>query len=154
MQPEPMTRPPCPSPTAFIRDRRGATAMELALLGVPFVFLVLAIFELAVLLLVAGNLDTATSNAARQSGMAAGVATANGVADAICATMPGFGRDCGSTLTVTLEPLATQPGQSAIVVVRAVYRWPLFSPLVAAALPDGGGAIALIATSAFRPEAS
>jgi Flp pilus assembly protein TadG len=154
MQPEQMTRPPRPSLIALLGDRRGATAIELALLGVPFVFLVLAIFELAVLLLVAGNLDTATSNAARQSGMAAGVATADGVATAICATMPGFGRDCGSALAVTLEPLATQPGQSAIVMVRAVYRWPLFSPLVAGALPDGGGAIALIATSAFRPEAS
>ncbi len=152
MQPEPISAP-FPSSTTMARDCRGGTAIEFALLGVPFFFLIMAIFELALLLLVSGNLDTATTTAARQSGMMAGVATTDGVATAICDTMPSFGRDCGSSLAVTLEPLPAQPGQSAIVVVRAVYRWPLFSPILVNVLPDGGGAIALVATSAFRPEA-
>lgn len=153
MQPESGSAPSSSSAIAMARDCRGGTAIELALLGVPFFFLVMAIFELALLVLVSGNLDTATSNAARQSGMMAGVATAGGVATAICDTMPSFGRDCGAALAVTLDPLPAQPGQSAIVRVRAVYQWPLFSPLLSNVLPDGGGAIALIATSAFRPEA-
>ena len=153
MQLEPNSAPSSSSAIAMARDCRGATAIEFALLGVPFFFLIMAIFELALLVLVSGNLDTATSNAARQSGMMAGVATVDGVATAICETMPTFGRDCGAALAVTLDPLPPQPGQSAIVMVRAVYQWPLFSPLLANVLPDGGGNIALVATGAFRPEA-
>lgn len=152
MQPESGLAPSSSSAIAMARDCRGATAIEFALLGIPFFFLIMAIFELALLVLVSGNLDTATSNAARQSGMIA-VATPGGVATAICDTMPSFGRDCGAALVVTLDPLPAQPGQSAIVMVRAVYQWPLFSPLLANVLPDGGGNIVLVATSAYRPEA-
>lgn len=152
MQPEPGSAPSSSSAIALADDCRGGTAIELALLGVPFFFLIMAIFELALLVLVSGNLDTATSNAARQSGMLA-AATPAGVAAAICDTMPSFGRDCGAALAVTLDPLPAQPGQSTIVRVRAIYQWPLLSPLLANVLPDGGGNIALIATSAFRPEA-
>ncbi len=148
-----MSKGPAPlSLSAMAADRRGGTTLELALLGLPFIFLVLAIFELALLVLVAGNLDTATSDAARQSGMATAVPTAPAVAARICDAMPGFGRDCAAALDVTLETLATPAGQSAIVVVRAAYAWPLFNPLVAAALPGDGG-VTLLATSAFRPEA-
>jgi Flp pilus assembly protein TadG len=153
MQPAP-ARALSPSLSAMMRERRGATAIEFGLLAAPFCFLVLAIFELALVVLVAGNLDTATSDAARQSSVVGGTATADGVAATICATMPSFGRDCAAALDVTLAPLPAQPGQSAIVMVRAVYRWPLFSPLIARALPGGGGELALVATSAFRPEAS
>jgi Flp pilus assembly protein TadG len=153
MQPAP-SRALSSSLLAMMRERRGATAIEFGLLVAPFCFLVLAIFELALVVLVAGNLDTATSDAARQSAVAGGVATADGVAATICTTMPSFGRDCAAALDVTLTPLPAQPGQSAIVMVRAVYLWPLFSPLLGRVLPGGGGEMALVATSAFRPEAS
>ncbi len=154
MQPEPQSPSVVAGPLGLAGDCRGATAVEFGLLGIPFLFLVLAIFELALLVLVSGNLDTATRDAARESGMAAGGVTAAGVEAAICATMPSFGRDCAAALDVTLAPLPAQPGQSAIVIVRAVYQWPLLSPLVSSALPDGDGTMTLVATSAFRPETS
>jgi Flp pilus assembly pilin Flp len=139
---------------ALVSDRRGATTVEFGIIAVPFLVLVLAILELALVFLASGSLDTATAGAARTESLAGVVPTRAAVAERICGEMPGFGRDCGSALQVELEELAASSGGSSIVVVRAVYRWPLLSPLIGRVLAGGDGAIALVATNAFRLESS
>ena len=139
---------------ALLRDRRGATAVEFGMVAVPFLVVVLGIFELALIFLVSGTLDTATAAAARESGMLADRPTPAAMAERICDAMPVFGRDCATALTVDVSDLGTSAGQSDIVVIRAVYDWPLISPLVGRALPGRAGRLSFVATSAFRPDVS
>ena len=136
-------------------DRRGTTMIEFALLGAPFIVIVMGIFELALMLLVAGNLDTAVAIAARQGGMAATSPSAAALRTNICGEMPNFGRDCAGALNVTLQTLATPAGQSDIVIVRAVFTWPLINPVVSGVLAAGGDdpGFNFVSTSAFRSEA-
>ena len=49
----------------FVRSRRGATAVEFALISLPLMILVFGVLELAMILLVSATLDTATDFAAR-----------------------------------------------------------------------------------------
>lgn len=49
----------------FARDRRGATAVEFALISIPLMLLMFGILELCLILLVTATLDTATDFAAR-----------------------------------------------------------------------------------------
>jgi Flp pilus assembly pilin Flp len=139
---------------ALQRDRRGAVAVEFGLVAAPFFFLVLGIIELGLVLLTSGMLDTATAEAARESGMAGRAVTPASVAERICAGLPRFGRDCDSVLAVRLDERGAIGGAGGIVVVSATYRWPLLSPLLGRALPAGDGSIALVATNAFRLERS
>ena len=142
------------TPIALLRDRSGATAVEFGLVAVPFLLLVLGILELALIFLVSGTLDTATAAVARESSMLETRPTPAAVAEQICAAMPSFGRACDTALEVDLSELGAAAGQSDIVVIRAVYGWPLLSPLVGRALPGDDGSLSFIATSAFRLEGS
>lgn len=128
--------------------------VEFGLVAVPFVVLVMGILELALIFLASGLLDSATAEAARTASMGNGVPSEAAMATQICAEMPALGRDCGTALQVGLDQLDAGTGQPAIVVVRAVYDWPLISPLIGRALPTGDGTIAFVATSAFRLEGS
>ncbi|HEY8964724.1 MAG TPA: TadE/TadG family type IV pilus assembly protein [Alphaproteobacteria bacterium] len=49
----------------FIRNRDGATAIEFALLAIPYVFLTVGIIELAIMFAAASMLEGATNSAAR-----------------------------------------------------------------------------------------
>ena len=50
----------------FSRDRRGATAIEFAILALPFIFTMLAILEYGYVYLITASLDNATAIASRQ----------------------------------------------------------------------------------------
>ena len=139
------------TPIALLRDRSGATAVEFGLVAVPFLVVVLGILELALIFLVSGTLDTATAAAARESSLLGTRPTAAAVAERICAAMPSFGRACDTALEVNSSELGAS---GDIIVIRAVYAWPLLSPLVGRALPSGNGSLSFIATSAFRLEGS
>ena len=137
------------TPIALMRDRTGATAVEFGLVAVPFLVVVLGILELALIFFVSGTLDTATAAAARESSMSGSRPTTAALAERICAAMPSFGQACDSALEVR----SSEVGASGdIIVIRAVYAWPLLSPLVGRALPVGEGNLSFIATSAFRLE--
>lgn len=142
------------SSIALAADRRGATTVEFGLVAVPFLVLVLGILELGLVFLASGLLDTATAEAVRTTSMAGNAPTEGAMAEQICAAMPTFGRNCDTALEVSLDTLGAGSGQPAIVLVRAVYRWPLISPLIGRALPAGDGSIAFVATGAFRLERS
>lgn len=65
----------------FSRDRRGATAVEFALVAVPFLGLFMATFEMGLVFFVNNNLDAATRKASRAfltgTAQGAGVYTAS-----------------------------------------------------------------------------
>ena len=50
----------------FIRDRKGSAAIEFAILALPFMVLIFAIIEIAVMYLVDSGLDSALHRAVRQ----------------------------------------------------------------------------------------
>ena len=160
---------------------RGATAMDFALVALPFIFLMVSLIELAMVFLVYTTLENATANAARtirtgalQSGGTTPTATA--FVNAICSNMGWLQSTCTSKLQVdvrteaqftnpsepdpmssgTFNPavLVFTPGTAGqIVLVRAFYQWPLFMPVLDAALSKANNGVAvIIATTTFVNE--
>lgn len=145
--------PPAPRPP-FGRACGGVVGIEMALLALPFFALVVAVLELAMVIVVAGALDEATGGAARDAGMAASEPSALELAGAICGVMPAVVGDCPNRLDVAFERLPPSPGQAAIVIVRASYRWPLVTPLIGRIMAGADGALVFRATSAYRRDAA
>ncbi len=93
--------------SAWLGDRRGATAVEFAIVGAPFLFMIFAIIQLALYFMVQVTLDNATSIAARE--LRTGQVVADGVSDtageatfmqnAVCANMSWLSSQCGSGVT-------------------------------------------------------
>ncbi|MBU6405658.1 MAG: pilus assembly protein [Alphaproteobacteria bacterium] len=137
------------------QDRSGATAVEFALIGAPFVLTLMALAEVAVIGLVQSNLDLAMTETARrirtgeiqQAGL-----TAADIRNEVCSSM---GRilpvDCGGDLFVDVRrfdaftevadgdpaddglieeaEMAFDPGDpSDIVLVRGFYQHQVFTP--------------------------
>lgn len=136
----------------FARDERGATAVELAILAVPFFVLVWAIMETALVFLATQILDGAVQDSARliRTGQAqtAGY-TIDNFRTAICSRLYGL-FNCNnlkiSVKTVTSFTSASAPpspldptdpskwvltpayddGQgSSVIMVQVYYKWPL-----------------------------
>ena len=115
----------CDDARAWAADRRGATAVEFAIIGAPFFFMIFAIMQLAMYFMVQVTLDNATSIAARQ--LRTGQPIADGTADttgqkafatAVCNNMSWLASQCnsgGSTqyLTVDVRPLGTYSNSTA-----------------------------------------
>jgi Flp pilus assembly protein TadG len=144
----------------FRSDRSGATAVEFAIVSVPFIGLLFAIFETAFVFLVGEGLDAATTAAARQlmTGQAQGVSTittANQFRDSlICNPTPPAQRilptfiDCSQLIVDVSQATSfasanvsksyyTNPvmnyspgGASCIVVVRVVYPMPVILSII------------------------
>ena len=164
----------------FRRAERGATAVEFALISLPLIALIMGTLELALVLIVVTTLETATESAARM--IRTGefqTSAANTRADfkgLVCQRMSWLSAQCPSDLTVTVQVFndfgtlaATPPmtganfvpnggcfstGQPAdIVLVRAYFTWPLFTPLLNAAMDNmGNGKRLLSSATAFRNE--
>ncbi len=88
---------------AGLRDRRGATAVEFAMIATPFVFMIFAIIEVAIYFMVQVTLDNATALAARQ--LRTGQIVADGNSDttgktqfmsAVCSNMSWLQAQCQS----------------------------------------------------------
>jgi len=163
-----------------VRARDGATAVEFALVGLPFLALIFAIIELALIFLVSTSLDNATDNAARaiRTGQlqTKGGATATSFKTTICDNLGWLASTCGANLAVDVRTYANfndislsdpivnktfdagaltfSPGNPEdIVVVRAYYQWTLFTPLLSGAVEKlSGGKTLLTSTLAFRNE--
>lgn len=161
------------------RRREGAAAVEFGLVAAPFFFLLFAILELGLVLLLDAVLETAVNDTARM--IRTGEADRGGGLDeagfkaAVCARMGVFSGDCGSRLTVDVRPVTTfsdalddpmadgeedadklkfDRGQrEQLMVARAWYRHTLITPLMHQALPRmKDGAALLGVTVAFRNE--
>lgn len=137
---------------AFVREDRGATAIEFALLGVPFFALIGAILETAIIFLASQMLDAAVEDSSRliRTGQAQ---TANYTVDnfrtAICSELYGL-FNCSNLMikvnTVTNFASATAPASpldptdpskwtlvpafspgigNNVVMVQVYYKWPV-----------------------------
>lgn len=146
---------------SFLPDQRGSTAVEFALLAIPFLGLLCAIIETGLVLLVGSTINNVTEKVARtiQTGQAqqAGVTTADALrSQFVCpATGSGFLPSfipCSALIidvrTVTnyadadvTSPFYNDPanlkfclgGAGALVVVRVAFAMPVFLPMLASA---------------------
>jgi Flp pilus assembly protein TadG len=156
-------------------DRRGATAVEFAMVGLPFMFMIFALIQLALYFMVQVTLDNATAAAARQ--LRTGVTVADGASDtsakksfasSICSNMNWLQSQCSSNLTVDVRPLSggygsglsSQPmgacfysgGAGSAVELRSQYNWTLPTAILAQSLAGGGGTAQIQSTEVFQVE--
>lgn len=163
---------------AFSRDEHAVAAIEFALIAVPFVALLFAIIETALVFFGGQTLETATANAARmiRTGQAQQNAmTAEDFKDMVCEDV-GVLFDCSSKMHVDVRTFAdfdsvdlTDPfddegnlqddfeydpgGSGEIVIVRVFYEWPVIGSLFGLSLANmPNGSHLLASTSAFRNE--
>ena len=161
-----------------MRETEGATAVEFALVVTPFLALLFAIMQTALIFFAGQTLETAASDAGRL--ILTGQAQTTGLTqatfkDAVCAKIFGL-FDCQKDVYVDVKKYTTfatvdlskpvdsdgnlktdftyQPGGPCeIVVVRLLYQFPVFVSLLGLNLSDmSGGKRLLIATSVFRNE--
>jgi Flp pilus assembly protein TadG len=140
----------------YVRNTKGATAVEFALIAAPLVFLIMACFELALVILVSVSLDNATAKAARD--IRTGITTSsnsslNTFKQKICDNMTISSSSCMTDLILdvdtynnfalvpTTDPVvagAFDPSQlgynigsgSKVQLVRAYYEWTVVSPFL------------------------
>lgn len=162
----------------FVRKNDGAAAVEFAMVAAPFLALVFAILETAIIFFAGQVLETAAADSARL--IMTGQAQKGGLSQSqfkqeVCNRIFGL-FDCangikvdvrtyssfsGASLSkpidangnVTFTP-AFQPGTPGdIVVVRLLYEWPVYVSLLGLNLADMANSKRLImATAAFRNE--
>lgn len=162
----------------FRRDARGATAIEFGLIALPFVALMFAILETALLFLAGQTLETAVTDASRliRTGQAqqqnyTATSLKNDICDKIYMLF-----NCADELEIDVRTSATfdsinlddpvvegelttddftyDAGHGGdIVVVRAFYEWPTFVKLLGQDYSNlANGKHLLAATAAFKNE--
>lgn len=166
----------------FARAQRGATAVEFAIIALPFLVLLFGIIELGMVFLVSTTLSNATDAAARQirtgEFQTSGASTKTDFKNLVCANMTWLSSACGANLSVDVQTFndfntlsATGPTNAQtfnpnttcfttglpgdIVLVRTYYQWTIFTPLLNAALVNmgtGSGKRLINATTSFRNE--
>jgi Flp pilus assembly protein TadG len=160
--------------------RRGAMAVEFAMLAFPFFALLCGIIEIGMIYIVATTLEDATNGAARQirtgQTQAGASPSQTNFAATICGNLSWLGANCATNLSVDVRTFtqfssvaAPQPvvngvftpsaltfnpgGPCDIVVVRSYYQWTLFTPMMNQALQTIAGGKTLITSAAtFRNE--
>jgi Flp pilus assembly protein TadG len=141
---------------SWAADRRGASAVEFALIAFPLIFMIFCCLELAFIILLSVSLDNATDLAARQirTGiLTQGNSSAASFRQKICGNISWLEGACNAALKVdvqTYESFAQVPttdlikngefdtanfayvigSGSKIQMVRAYYEWPMFTPFL------------------------
>jgi Flp pilus assembly protein TadG len=163
----------------FIRQQDGAAAIEFGMVAAPFLAMVFAIMETALVFFAGQTLETAGAESARL--IMTGQAQTQGFdqakfKQAVCARIYGL-FDCAGGLYVDVKnyssfaavnnakPLDSSGnlqtasfgyapgGPCQIVVVRLMYQWPVYVSLLGLNLADSAGSKRLlISTTAFRNE--
>lgn len=154
----------------------GAAAVEFALVALPLVMLIFAILELALVFWLSALMDDAINTAARKikTGQVT-ASTAGGAAafkSAMCDEVKLLASDCTTNLAIDVRTFATlnaidsappmingvvdpaamsfvPGGPSDVVLVRAYYKWPIFTPGLTMAM---GSTRLITATTTFRNE--
>lgn len=164
---------------AWAEDNSGATAVEFALIALPFFFLLFGLLEISLIFIVSTTLEHGLTEASRQirtgSFQQSGADFAKFEQD-VCDSLFGL-LDCGSQLHLDVrtfqsftgsandspidedQNLSTasfgfNPGtRNDIVLVRAFYEWELITPVISAPLSNlSNGNLLLQAGIAFRNE--
>ena len=163
----------------FIRHQDGATAVEFAMVAAPFLAMMFAIIETALVFFAGQALETAGADSARL--IMTGQAQTQGFdqtafKNAVCGKIYGL-FDCAAGLYVDVKNYSSfsaintnkpidasgnlqtgtfgyQPGGPGdIVVVRLMYQWPVYVSLLGLNLADSAGSKRLLmSTIAFRNE--
>lgn len=164
----------------FIKDREGVTAIEFALVGAPFLYLLCVIFETGLMLFSEYIIENGVSRASRL--IRTGQVQIEGMTKAqfkneICGNLAEF-LDCANNLHVDVRKFSNfssislpsaysgkelsadvttaskfQPGVALdVVVVRAYYEWKLFVPGLSQLENLSGGRRSLTSGAAFRNE--
>lgn len=161
-------------------ERRGATAIEFALISIPMMMLMLGVLELGLILLVSVTLETATEFTARdiRTGVfqMGGASTKGDYKAKVCRNMSWLRNLCSSKLYVETQTFDTfttasssapaepnvfdptktcwSPGNPEdIVLVRTYFEWPIITPLLKPVFTDyGSGARLLSSARLFRNE--
>jgi len=165
----------------FARAERGAVAVEVSLTLVLFLGLIFALFELAMVLLASTSLETAVQVAGRQirtGEFQQGASNSKtDFKNLVCANMGWLSSQCAADAYVDVRTYASfsdlaggapQPGSSFspaktcfaagnptdIVLVRAYFKWRLFTPLLDHGLENmpGTGMRLMSSATAFRNE--
>lgn len=163
----------------FARHEEGATAVEFGIVAAPFLGLMFAIMETALVFFASQTLETAVADSARLI-MTGQAQQANyseqQFKDQVCSRIKGL-FDCQTKMKIDVKKYDTfgaidnakpigpdgklqtsnfgyQPGgPGQIVVVRLMYEWPVFASVLNFNLADlSGSNRLLIATAAFRNE--
>ena len=160
----------------FAAATGGAAAVEFALVILPLIMLIFAILELALVFWMSALMDDGLNSAARKikTGQvtAPSADAAAAFKSAVCNEVKLLAADCNTNLAVdvrtfaTLNAINTSPpmvngvvdpaamtfvpgGPSDVVLVRAYYRWPIFTPGLTMAM---GSTRLITATTTFRNE--
>ena len=163
----------------FVRHEEGATAIEFGIVAAPFLALMFAIMETALVFFASQTLETAVADSARL--IMTGQAQQQGYSqtqfkEQVCSRIKGL-FDCQSGMQIDVKtydtfssisntkPIGpdgklqsadfgyTPGGPGQIVVVRIMYEWPVFASALNFNLSDlSGNKRLLIATAAFRNE--
>jgi Flp pilus assembly protein TadG len=163
----------------FARAQNGAAAVEFALVAAPFLALVFAILETALIFFAGQTLEAAASDSARliMTGQAqTGGYSQSDFKTAVCNRLAGGLFDCTNgvyvdvkTYTTFTSITATPPitngqldttnmtytpgGPGDIVVVRLYYQWPIYVSMFGDNLSNlNGSKRLLVATAVFRNE--
>jgi len=163
------------------RKREGAAAVEFALVALPFFILLVAIFEVAIVLTISSLLETATMNSGRlvRTGQMPDNSTKDDFKAEICGRMMVFSSQCMDRIVVDVRPVVTfsnplvpnpirddgsgpklhenetsfSPGQARqLMLVRVWYRQPTITPFLTQAMSRADGSTLLHVASAFRNE--
>lgn len=161
----------------FTRADQGATAVEFALVFMPFLMLIFAMIELGLVFLVSLLLENAVIDVGRTI-RTGEVQTTGGTAatfkTAVCNKIGVIGSmSCTSALQLDVRTYADystsntsanntssvptsmqfNPGTAgSIVLVRAYYTWPLVTPLLQTGLQSANGKRIIYAATAFTNE--
>ena len=163
----------------FARAQDGAAAVEFSLVAAPFLALMFAIMETALVFFAGQTLETAVADSARliMTGQAQTQSfTAAQFKTQVCSKVGGL-FDCAGGLQIDVKTYSafgsvdnsppldangnlktssfgyTPGGPGDIVVVRLMYQWPVYASLLGFNLGDMAGNKRLImATAAFRNE--
>lgn len=163
----------------FIRQQDGATTVEFALVAAPFLAMIFAIIETAIVFFAGQTLETAGADSARL--IMTGQAQTQGFdqakfKEAVCGRIYGL-FNCSGGLYVDVKNYSSfaaisnnKPidangnlqtgtfgyapgGPGSIVVVRLMYQWPVYVSLLGLNLADSAGNKRLLmSTVAFRNE--
>ena len=157
--------------------REGSSAVEFAMIALPFAFMMFSVVEVAFVFVLDSTLENAVIETGRlvRTGQAERANyTLSEFKDGVCSRMSAFGVGCSTKLTVDVQviPQFTNPnprdpfagGQTPtssydggepgnLMLVRAWYKHTLFTPFLQQGLSRfSNGAAYLSATTAFRNE--
>ncbi|SDT88866.1 TadE/TadG family type IV pilus assembly protein [Stappia sp. ES.058] len=163
--------------TLLLRDREGTTAIEFGFVAIPFFLLLFGLIEIGLSLFADQVLNNAVLDAARliRTGQAHSQGFDSGAFKAkVMESMSGFPVS-EDRLSIDVERINSFSGYSPkpliddgkitedtaynhgeagdIIIVRALYRWPMVSSLMKTNFADlGSGDRLLVATAVFRNE--